>query len=277
MSEVPLSMPSAGRRRWWRLGLPVGVFIALLVLLGGIAWSYIAAGEEAEVLRRLGSKAPHERQLGAWLATNKQWPRCIVHMAHKIETGQESDADVRESFIHALGRVGQPELYDVVAAALAGEENGFVRQAAWLALARLDAARFKALAESRPPGDDAWDQIGLANGWLVAGDTRGVPTLFHWAREGNADQRLLACGGLHRSVLPLLEATGRWPLNVAVQEGHIWPPELVAEAQRRCAELDLQRVADALVPRLEASRRTGRDTYRMTSARNWIAKLLFAR
>ena len=75
-------------------------------------------------------------------------------------------------------------------------------------------------------------------------------------------------------MVPLLEAAGRWPLGAELREGQIWPPELLREVQRRCAELDLQRIADDTRPHLAAAKLVQRNAHRVTSARNWIAKFL---
>lgn len=102
-----------------------------------------------------------------------------------------------------------------------------------------------------------------------------MQTLLHWARRGDENQQLVACRALFQGLVPLLEVAGRWPLEVEIGEGQIWPPELLTEIEHRCGELDLQRVADHVQRHLAAARRLQRDAYRLTSARNWVARILF--
>ena len=256
----------------WQL---VAVVAAGVVLVAAyFTYDVLLERKDDRLLSMLRSGNPELRKRGAWFTLEQGGSAAIEFIARQLELGQEPSADVRESYVYALGHAGDQQYRDLVATLLADDPSGYVRQAAWLALARLEPRRFVELADSYPPTDNPWDQIGRANAWLHTGDVRGMQTLMHWARQGNADQQLVACAALYKGVLPLLEAVGRWPLDAHVREGQIWPPELVAEVERRCAGLDLQRIADDTRPHLATARRVQRNAYRMTSARNRIAKFL---
>ena len=230
--------------------------------------------QQRTLLRMLRSPQPVLRKQGAWLTLEHEKGEAIEFIAQQIAGRAETDADVRECYVYALGQTGNKQYFGVVAEVLATDPSGYVRQAAWLALARLDPRGFIALAEARPPSKDLWDQIGRAIGRLEAGDVRDIPKLLQWAQTASADQRLVVCAALYRGVRPLVEAAGRWPLGLDVAEGQLWPPELLREVGRRCATLDLQRLAEDTRPHLAAASLVCRNAYRMTSARNWIAWLL---
>ena len=67
---------------------------------------------------------------------------------------------------------------------------------------------------------------------------------------------------------------GRWPLEPSTDGLKPWPPELLEEFGRRCGELDLQQILDDTRPHLAAAALVQRDARRVTSARNWIARVL---
>jgi hypothetical protein len=254
------------------LALAAGV----VCVAGYLAFEWWRSSSDNMVLLLLHSADPAQRKLGAWLTAEKAVRRGAEFIARQLELDREPAADVRESYVYALGSCGRSEHFHVVATLLATDANGYTRQTAWQTLARLDPERFGTLAASCPPAEDPWDQLGLACAWLRIGDVRGVPTLFRWAHDGNADQRLVAGRGLSKGVAPLLEVVGRWPLSAAVREGQVWPADLVAEVERRCAGLDLQHIADQSRLHLEAAHRLQRDAHRLTSARDWIARVLFS-
>lgn len=260
------------RSRW------LWVAVVLVVVAPPAVWGLRAAlrGAEAQAaFFMLRSDNPTDRKLGAWLTAEQRAPAALAFIAEQLAAGREPQADVRESFVYALGHSGDPGYFDLIAERVRSDPSGYVRQAAWLAAARLDAERFAALAAALPPPQGAWDEIGRANAWLYTGDVRGVPALLRWAREGDADQRLVASGALLKGLKPLLEVSGRWPLRSGLRAGDIWPPEFVAEIARRCAGLDLQRIADDTRPHLREAKLVQRNARRVTSARNWIARFLF--
>lgn len=190
--------------------------------------------------------------------------------------GVESDPDVREAYVYALGRSAATGYFSVIAGVVRGDPHPYVRQTAWLAAARLDAERFRALAAELPPGDDPWDRIGLAAAWVELGDPRGTPDLLRWAVEGDAQQRRTASLALYRGVAPLLEAVGRWPLSQPVVEGESWSPELVAEIARRCAGLDLAALAADTRPHVRRAALVRRNVSRLNAARARLTRLLWS-
>jgi HEAT repeat protein len=262
-----------GGRRWR------GVLVAVLVGLGGLAAvataiGLLRTGEERAALRLLNSDQPEERQRGAWLAARPRMPRTHAELVRRLSRRQEVDLNVREACVYALGRSGSPQFFDVLAAVVQADEEGYVRQAAWIAAARVDRGRLPDLVATAPLRDEAWDQLGQAAAWLETGDLRGVDDLLHWAAAGEPEQRRVASLALYRGVAPLLEALGRWPIQSSVCEGEPWPPELVAEVRRRVAPLDLRAIVDEMRPYLARATELRRDVARITTVRDRLARFL---
>ncbi|MFH1748241.1 MAG: hypothetical protein ABIG44_14495 [Planctomycetota bacterium] len=276
--DVPVNR---ARRLWWRLGCVVAV---VLVAGTAVCLTYMLRNGEDDgtALKLLRSDDPERRKLGAWLTADEPSATATEFMAKALREGQESSADVRESYLYALGRSQASEHFSLVASLSSNDPSGYVRQAAWLAMARMDEERFRKLADQaninlaarEVSTGQAWDQLGLANAYLRIGDTRSVTTILHWAQHGDADQKLVACGALHKGLAPYLEVVGRWPLGSEVTEGQIWPPALLQELAQRCEALDLQAIADDSRPILEDTRLVLRDIHRLTSARTWITWML---
>jgi hypothetical protein len=252
-----------------------------------LTWQTARARQDRAALELLRSAEPESRKRGAWVAAQHRTPRAWQHIAAALERRDrwETDAGVRESYVHALGRSGQSQYFSVVAqvacpqgeasASISPDPDGYVRQAAWLAAARLDPQRFRGLAAQAPPADDPWDQIGLSSAWLEVGDLRGIDQLLHWAEAGTLPQRQAASLALLRGVAPLLEAAGRWPIRFVVREGQVWPSELVAEVRRRCRSLDLRAIADDTRPHLARATSVHRNVGRLNSMRARLVRLLF--
>jgi len=261
-----------GRR--WRWLLLLALASALAYPITELAPAALRRQEQRALLRMLRSPQPILRKQGAWLTLEHQKGQAIEYIARQLAARAEENPDVRECYVYALGYSGQRQYFGVVAEILLSDDSGYVRQAAWLALARLDPKQFMTLDQARPPSDDLWDQIGRSIARLEVGDVRDIPKLLRWAQTASPDQRLVVCAALYRSVRPLVEAAGRWPLGMDVAEGQLWPPALLEEVGRRCAKLDLQRLAEDTRPHLAGAALVRRNAYRMTSARNWIAWLL---
>ncbi|MGD8452083.1 MAG: hypothetical protein PVJ57_09720 [Phycisphaerae bacterium] len=275
MALTPENKAEAGRRssrRWGGL-----VLLAVAVPAVAIAtWVVLAGREEAAVLSQLRDRRPGERSLGAWKTAEGQFPRAIEYIAEQLTAGREADARARESFVQTLGSAGRTGDFPLVARLACSDDIGAVRQAAWLAAARIDPTRFAELAAAQPAAEDPWDQIGLARGWLQIGDPRGVETLLHWARAGDKDQQHAASAALTLGLVPLLQLCGQWPAGVAVKESTVWSAELLDGVGRRCAAVDLRGVAERAGPHRAAAARLERDTSRMASAQGWVAKFLFS-
>ena len=272
-SESPVSASDRQRtRRVWLAAVGVAGVVIIALALTLLARQRTA---DSDVLLWLKSEDPSQRQLGAWLAADRRDSAGAEYIAKQLAEDAEAVADVRASYAQTLGSFGSLEHFSLVAELASADSSGVVRQAAWVAAARIDPAAFEELAESYAGGDDVWNEIGLALGYLHAGDVGDVPALLGRAGDGEEAIRLVVSSGLSQELVPLLEVAGRWPLDADVREGEPWPPALVTEIERRCASIDLQDVADRVRLHRAAARRLERDALRMTSARNWIARLLF--
>ncbi len=254
-------------RWWWLAGA-----VLLCGVAAGVAWEVLGGPKTRLPELMLRSEDPSRRKWGAWETTSDQG---FAYIADRLAEGSEAVADVREAFVYTLGQHEQARYFDLVADLALADPSGYVRQAAWLAAARIDPHRFTAWVAAASPGAAPWDELGRANGCLEAGDVSGVPVLFRWAREGDTDQQRVAFRALYTRLMPLLVAAGRWPADVVLGEIEPWPAALLDEVERRCATLDLQSIADDTRPHLAAAQLVTRNTRRVTSAREWIATVLW--
>jgi hypothetical protein len=199
----------------------------------------------------------------------------LLAIEQRIVHRREPDIETREAFVHALGRAGRREHVAAVEFVIDGDESGYVRAAAWLALSRIDPEHVRTLlAADRPPAD-AWDRIAAAQARLLIGDTSQVEALLSAAEKGEPGPREVASRALHKGLRPLLEAVGRWPLDADPREGQIWPLELVAEARDRCNALPLRRISDETWPQIAAADRVRFNVRKLTNARDRIARVIF--
>ncbi len=128
--------------------------------------------------------------------------------------------------------------------------------------------------EASRQGAREWTNV--AQGWAQLGDSRGLDDLLHWAAGGGPNQRLVAARALLRSLRPVLEAVGRWPIEADPRPGEAWSAELVAEVRERCRGLDLNGLSAGVRARFEAAARVRRDVGRLTGARARAARFLFS-
>jgi hypothetical protein len=280
MEGPPPEAASPRRKSIWTQA--VTLRSGLLVVGLGVAFMVLAALTNApgvrvdrEIVRLLKSPDPQDRKRGAWLAVERREVIAKSIMAFTLEQRTEADPDVREAFIYALGRMGFSD-WHLVARYAREDESGYVRQAAWLALARIQPLEFADLVRKREK-PDSWDRLGIAQGWLVLGDTRGLADLFEAALDGQEGQATIAGRALSRDLRPPLDVAGRWPLGFVPPEGQPWPPELVREVQKRCQEVDVAAVIADSRPHLEKAQQVSRNLLRLTRARERIAGTLFAR
>jgi HEAT repeat protein len=222
----------------------------------------------------LDSHDPEARKRGAWCAARGEAPQALNVIVDSLTNNREPDAGVRESYIYALGQVGTAQHFGIAVRLVESDAGPFVRQAAWLAAARLDIGRFQQVGDRLRLVDEGWDPVGRAAAWLELGDTRGVVDLLRAAEDGTDAERRFASLSLFRGLAPLLEAVGRWPLDARVGEGDPWPPELVAEVRRRCADLDLQALASAAGQHLARATPVRREIGRLNSTRARLIHLL---
>jgi nucleotide-binding universal stress UspA family protein len=255
-------------------------WLALLaVVLGaGLAgfWTLTRLRHNHAVVRLLESPAADSRKQGAWVAARERIPEALGYIDGRLTSASEEDRNVREMFVYALGRSGRPEYFETVARVVRQDPDPYVRQSAWLAAARLDPARFRQLARREPPLDGAWDRIGRASAWLETGEVRqaDITLLLERAAAGDLDQKRVCSLMLFRTVAPLLEAVGRWPIEYSVHQGEPWPDELVAEVERRCHQVDLAAVAEDTRPHLARAAAVRREVGRLNNTREEIASLV---
>jgi hypothetical protein len=227
----------------------------------------------ARLERTLRSDDPETRKQAVW-GTVARPDSALVTMMVQDALGAEPDADVREAYIYALGRLGDPRNFAVIESTIDRDPSGYVRAAAWLAAARCDPRHFRMLVETRTRPERPWDQIGVGQGWLELDDVRGVSDLLHWACAGDDVQREVAARALLKWLRPLLDSVGRWPADCDVEPGDPWPRELVDEIAARCARLDLQAIADDNARHHAQTYRLQRDVRRITGFRDGLAELL---
>lgn len=230
---------------------------------------------ESEIVRRLASTDPDRRRAAAARIADGEATHTAPLLASRLRSGSEAVAEVREAFVHALGRTGNAAYFDAIERVVRVEPDGYTRCGAWLAAARVDAARFRALADQIELRRDAWDAVGVAQGRACLGDLCDWKVLFDNAADPDAPQAYAACGALRRWLRPLLESIGRWPLDFDPPDGEIWPAEGVARVQQRCEGLDLQRLADQTTPAVDAAGKVRSNVAKLTKTRGRLARLLF--
>ena len=247
----------------------------MLLTTGALIGEAYARRGNFAATRLLRSDRPADRKQGAWLAADGKSLRAAKYIGDQLANGDEPDADVREAYIYALGRMRL--LAEAMEKTIERDKSGYVRQAAWLALARTDRQRFRSLAQAPPARPhDPWDRIGMAEGWLQNSDVRGVDDLLHWATAGDENQKLVASRALQKALRPMLDIAGLWPIDADVADGRTWPRELVTKVQARCAKLDLQSIVDDSQPHHQRARRVRRNMARLVGARERLRRWLFS-
>ncbi len=260
--------PGSARRRVTAMA---ATLIALLAA-GWLVWLAAATRHDRRALALLDSPDPNDRRAAAAIVGAEHAPRALAVIRQQLAATE--DPRVREGFVHALGQAGLPADFARIAPVALEDRHPYVRYIAWIAAARTDPARFRSWAADATPQGTPWDAIGRAAGWLELADTRGVADLLRWAAAGNAGQRTAACAVLYRGIGPLLESAGRWPVIVSEPRGGPWPPPQVALVARRCAEVELQRVADEVRPHRDLIEAVRHGTARVTRARERLARRL---
>lgn len=261
--------------------------------------------ERKQALAQLTSTDPAERKQAAW-KIGDDMPDQAAALLEALAT--EKDSDVREAMIYSAGRCGerllaaemlaggessrqetadrlrgetgkddmQSRIFDAARDRAMHDESGYVRAAAWLAAARTDPERSRALLATVGSTTDAWDQIGVAQAWAELADLRGLEVAMHWTVSGNEAQRQVASRALSKFVAPLLEAVGRWPLEADLKDGKPWTPQLVEQVRERIAGLDLNALARDTMEKIAKADRVRRHTAKLNKARDRIRRVLFA-
>lgn len=235
----------------------------------------VAEFRRARLEPRLDSPDAEERIRTAWSLAENPDPFLIAKLAQKI-VGDEPDAGACEAFVYTLGRIANPMHLGAVRFATEAHQPGPVRAAAWLALARIDKPEFKHLAQAGGNVGDDWDAIGLAQGWLVCGDFRGVPILLRFATDDNEDKRYACSQSLWKHIRPLMDAAGKWPIEPAVVEGQPWPIELSREVSKRATAIDLEAIRADTRPHLQATESLRQTVRRLTAGRERVVRWLYS-
>lgn len=255
------------------------LIVAIAAVLGiGALWTFtssdspvVRARQRAEIRAALRSDDPEERKNAAWELAEEPDGFAESYIAGGL-MGGEASPDVRESYAYCLGQLRKPENLPAIRFALEHDESGYVRAAAWLAVARIAPDEFRALIPESTSEDD-WDRLGIAMGRIFLGDASSVDVVLHLAAEGTWDQRAVACRMLAMRLRPLLDCVGRWPIEA---EGTgPWDPAVVREIERRCEGVDLAAVYQRLSEQLERTHDVRREIGRIHGAQRRIAKLLF--
>ena len=253
--------------------------LAALVGLAAAGWWLIPRVERTRfrthIAAELRSAEPEARKQAAWAIAARR-DGCGADLLVSALLADDPDEAVREAYVYALGRAGDPRGLAAAENAIDRDPSGYVRAAGWLAIARLDPQHFSTLAHTTAIAQQQpWDQIGLAQGAFEIGDASGIDMLLHWAESGNEPQRIVASRALYKRLRPLLDAAGRWPLDADVAEGQPWPTDLIEHVRFRVAELDIQAIADDTRPHERAAENVRRTVARITRARDRLAGVLF--
>jgi hypothetical protein len=262
-----------------RARLSRAVLLAALGLVPVVALSgYLLDRQSSQRrVRQLHAADPQLRRAAAWALAERPDRRGELELARRLDLESETDADVREAMVHTLGQLGNPQHFGPVIRAAEFDESGFVRQAAWLSAALLDAVRFRDFIADRPPARDAWDRVGLAQARLAVGDVSAVSDLLELAADGPPEPRALAMRAIERQLAPLLELAGRWPLDAPDRASGEWPVKFLIELRRRCQELDLAALSARIRQLDHEARRLRRDIGRVIGGRERLVRLLFGR
>lgn len=261
---------SPPRRRWWLW--PAGV-VALLVVawFAGARPSTYYQWKRAALQQDLRSPDAQTRQRAARDLID--WPDPHLESFVADQLLDETDATVREAYVYALGRTGNPHNFPAVQLTAELDPSHYVRQAAWVSAALLDPQRFRTLANATPI-ESEWERIGVAQGWLILGDLRGLDDLFAAARSEDNNKAVVAGRALQKHLTPLLDAAGAWPLDVTVRLGWSWKPEYVDRVAAACERVNLARVAADSIPRRATRAEIERKMKRIMRGRDRIADML---
>jgi len=226
------------------------------------------------LLRQIRSPSPELRKQAAWSSIERPFAELEALMVRGL-LGDEPEAGVREAYVYSLGNIGAKRHFAAVEQVLDRDTSGYVRCAAWLAAARIDPDHFRMLAATRNETGDPWDGLGVAQAALSVGDIKGLDVLFSQARCRNDSRQTAAAQALRKWLIPLLDATGRAPLDAQTLDGQAWLPEQIDEIERRACSLGSQAVADDVHKWIKRSAQTHRTVNRINGVRRGLIKLLF--
>jgi HEAT repeat protein len=276
-SEPPKTPKTTARRRllarfrrlsaWW---LPAGLAVAAIAI-----WVTLEQldDREASIDVWLNASTAEFRKRAAWRIAGEDARGYVDELVAALP--RERDDGAREAYIYALGHVGNPTHAPIIEQVLETEADGFVRQAAWLALARLAPERFIALRGQAGMVRDRWDRLGIAIARIDRGNFSALSTLLEIAEDPDISRRYIARRAIEKYVQPWMEIAGRWPLEAATQPIEQWTPATLAEIRRRAAEIAISDVVVEVAAALEHAEPMRTSLRRMTRTRDWMAGLLF--
>ncbi|MCA9244147.1 MAG: HEAT repeat domain-containing protein [Phycisphaerales bacterium] len=262
--EEPARRGAGGRLRL--IGI-LAVVLIPVVLFG------VEMGRRLTTLNDLRADQPATRKRAAWRAAETPFSAAMTVIRARLDEG-EPDANVREAFVYALGRGGDADDSNRLETIATTDPHGYVRQAAWLALARLNAGETRALA-TRFEASDEWDRLARDQALLMIGDTTRVESLLTLAESGSEDQRVVASRALLKGLYPLLDACGQWPIDADTVEGRPLAPETIAELRNRVNLIDLAAIEVDTAPQIERGAGVRRLVSRLDNARERVRRLLF--
>lgn len=270
------AVDTAATRRGRRLYVTLAVIVALVLPTYYGLTHWLAVRATNQMIEMLATPRPARQKMAAWQAAEQKNVAVGERIAAALRAGKVAEADIREAFLQALGRLPAAADAELLTRFAVDDSEPEVRQAAWLALARAFPAQARLAAAKTTEPNEPWDQLGRANARVRAGDMAAVAELVQWARGGDEEQRRVASAGLNSGVVPVLQAIGQWPRALTPASGTAWSAALLDTVAQVCARGDLQPVADHYHTQREATAEVVRDVERMTSARGWIARILFA-
>ncbi len=104
---------------------------------------------DRQIREMLTAREPELRKQGAWQICLRSTGRGSDFLIDALARGSESNPDVREAYVYALGRLHMSDCFDLLLRTAREDPSGYVRQAAWVAAARADLPRFRAVVAAR--------------------------------------------------------------------------------------------------------------------------------
>jgi hypothetical protein len=301
------------KRAIWRIAVVLGLAGTLLVvsleLIVPWVWQTVAT---RQIMQLLTSPDEQARKQGAWRSATRPPGPATDLMVAALSQGREPSPGVRESYVYALGRLRLQSCLPLLLHIARQDSSGYVRQAAWIATARVDFAQFREaarevdnaqrtrelensqpvreLSHSQPARDvndaqlaskgdnsaDAWGRIGIAAALMEHDDPSQLTFLLDVAATGDDFQRNIAGVALRRYLRPLLRAAGRWPLTTEISAEGAWSPSFVEEVRRRAAPLNLAQIAAYSRPEQQGTESLRRMIRRIYGARARVVRVLYS-
>ena len=288
MTAAPQASPAARTRR--RVFRALGIYFLVGISAGLYSmWSTASLQHAGRLLHQLSHGDREARKQAAWALADASHRVYCRNLTVRLDPNAEPDADVREAVVYALGRFADPNSAADVAETVQHDPSGYVRQAAWLALARIDGAAFRALAAREDPAQGvgsaaatapngaprAWTELGIVQGRMELGDFGDAPRLLALACDAPEDVRLVARRAVARRIAPLLEVSGRWPLTVNAATPEAWSSADLALVNARCQGRDLGVVSAQTRPFAAQAVALRYNLGKLLKTRQRVAQVLF--